>query len=146
VEKALAKVIVNPVAVVGERPPNPLAAQPKPKRQKKFKRLKSSTGLKRDVTAELTRICGVDLTRVIGLNVLGVLILISEIGVDMSRWRNAKAFCSWLGLCPGNKISGACRQSRFDLTSDGGSVGRQVRQLAGDFSPTDARSLGAGGS
>jgi transposase len=106
VEKALAKVIVNPVAVVGERPPNPLAAQPKPKRQKKFKSLKSSTGLKRDVTAELTRICGVDLTRVIGLNVLGVLILISEIGVDMSRWRNAKAFCSWLGLCPGNKISG----------------------------------------
>src|SRR5882724_6296625 len=26
--------------------------------------------------------------------------------VDMSKWRNAKAFCSWLGLCPGNKISG----------------------------------------
>jgi len=24
----------------------------------------------------------------------------------MSRWRNAKAFCAWLGLCPGNKISG----------------------------------------
>jgi len=24
----------------------------------------------------------------------------------MSPWRNAKAFCSWLGLCPGNKISG----------------------------------------
>ena len=24
----------------------------------------------------------------------------------MSRWRNEKAFCSWLGLCPGNKISG----------------------------------------
>jgi len=48
----------------------------------------------------------VDLTNVIGLNVLAVLILISELGVDMSRWRNAKAFCSWLGLCPGNKIRG----------------------------------------
>src|SRR5260370_16487097 len=24
----------------------------------------------------------------------------------MSKWRSAKAFCSWLGLCPGNKISG----------------------------------------
>ena len=24
----------------------------------------------------------------------------------MSRWPNAKAFCAWLGLCPGNKISG----------------------------------------
>ena len=35
-----------------------------------------------------------------------MLILISEIGVDMSRWRNARAFCSWLGLCPGNKVSG----------------------------------------
>ncbi len=51
-------------------------------------------------------ICGVDLTAVIGLNILSVSILISEIGTDMSRWRNAKAFCSWLGLCPGNKISG----------------------------------------
>jgi transposase len=24
----------------------------------------------------------------------------------MSRWRHEKAFCSWLGLCPGNKKSG----------------------------------------
>jgi len=54
----------------------------------------------------LERICGVDLTRVVGLNVLSVLLIVSEIGVDMSKWRSAKAFCSWLGLCPGNKISG----------------------------------------
>ena len=32
--------------------------------------------------------------------------ILSEIGTDMSRWPNAKAFVSWLGLCPGNKISG----------------------------------------
>jgi len=54
----------------------------------------------------LERICGVDLTQVVGLNVLTVLLIVSEIGVDMSKWRSAKAFCSWLGLCPGNKISG----------------------------------------
>jgi transposase len=48
----------------------------------------------------------VDLTQVVGLNMLSVLIILSEIGLDMSRWRHAKAFCSWLGLCPGNKISG----------------------------------------
>jgi transposase len=48
----------------------------------------------------------VDLTRITGLNVLAILIVITEVGVDMSRWRSAKAFCSWLGLCPGNKISG----------------------------------------
>jgi len=54
----------------------------------------------------LVEICGVDLTAISGIGIVTVLILISEIGVDMSRWRNAKAFCSWLGLCPGNKISG----------------------------------------
>jgi hypothetical protein len=54
----------------------------------------------------LERICGIDLTQVVGLNVLNVLLIVSEIGVDMSKWRSAKAFCSWLGLCPGNKISG----------------------------------------
>lgn len=106
-EKALAKVVVNPSTVAeAERPTNPPAAEAKSKRRKRFKKLKAGTGLKRDVSAELTRICGVDLTRIIGLNVLGVLIVISEIGVDMSRWRSAKAFCAWLGLCPGNKISG----------------------------------------
>lgn len=106
-EKALTKLLVNPANVPeDDRPQNPSAAQPRPGKKKKFKKLKSSTGLKRDLTAQLSRVCGVDLTKVIGLNVLGVLILISEIGVDMSRWRNAKAFCSWLGLCPGNKISG----------------------------------------
>ena len=59
-----------------------------------------------DFQEHLRKICGVDLTAVIGLNILSVLTLISEIGTDMSRWRSPKAFCSWLGLSPGNKISG----------------------------------------
>jgi len=59
-----------------------------------------------ELTGLLERICGVDLTQVVGLNVATVLLIVSEIGVDMSKWRNAKAFCSWLGLCPANKISG----------------------------------------
>ncbi len=32
--------------------------------------------------------------------------LLSEIGPDLSRFANVKHFCSWLGLCPGTKISG----------------------------------------
>jgi len=59
-----------------------------------------------DLAGLLERICGIDLTKVVGLHVLNVLLIVSEIGVDMSKWRSAKAFCSWLGLCPGNKISG----------------------------------------
>jgi transposase len=53
-----------------------------------------------------------NLMMVTGLNVLSVLMLLGEIGVDMSRWRSAKAFCSWLGLCPGTKISGGKVLSR----------------------------------
>ena len=55
---------------------------------------------------ELIRICGIDLSRIGGLNMLSILTLISEMGLDMSRWRSEKAFSSWLGLAPGNKISG----------------------------------------
>lgn len=106
IQKVLAQVTANPSAVPeAERPKNPVAApvtQAKPRRQKRS----GGNAPQQDLSAQLQRICGVDLTRVVGFNVLSVLILISEIGVDMSRWPNAKAFCAWLGLCPGNKISG----------------------------------------
>ena len=106
VEKALTQVVLpQPPEPPQPAPPNP-QAKADAKTKKKFQKRKEGMGLKRDLTAELQRICGVDLTQIVGLNVLGVLIIISEIGVDMSRWRNEKAFCSWLGLCPGNKISG----------------------------------------
>lgn len=65
-----------------------------------------------DFTQALIRICGIDLMKVCGLNVLSVLMLIGEIGVDMSRWRSARAFCSWLGLCPATHISGGKVLSR----------------------------------
>jgi transposase len=35
-----------------------------------------------------------------------VMKILSEIGPDLSRFANVKHFCSWLGLCPGTKISG----------------------------------------
>jgi transposase len=92
----------------GPIPQNPKAkekAEAKPKK-KRFHRNKTGPSLKLDLTEELKRVCGVDLTQIIGLSVLSVLTIISEIGLDMSRWRNVKAFCAWLGLCPRNKISG----------------------------------------
>lgn len=54
----------------------------------------------------LCRITGVDLTRIAGLEVQTVQIIISEVGVDMSRWNTEKQFASWLGLCSDNRISG----------------------------------------
>jgi len=106
VEKALAQVVIpQPKEPVREAPKNP-EAQPAARKPKVYYIRKAGSGLKRDLKAELERICGVDLTQVIGLNVLSVLIVISEIGLDMNRWRSDKAFSAWLGLCPGNKISG----------------------------------------
>jgi transposase len=55
---------------------------------------------------QLCRITGVDLTHIDGINVRTAQTVISEVGVDMSRWRTEKQFASWLGLCPDNRISG----------------------------------------
>ncbi|MHB1670314.1 IS110 family RNA-guided transposase [Thiomonas sp.] len=59
-----------------------------------------------DLRAALARWAGVDLTRINGLAVTSVLTVLSEIGPDLSRFASVKHFCSWLGLCPGTKISG----------------------------------------
>ena len=105
VEALLPQIVTAPPALPErERPQNPQAAPGAQRPRKKKKKAGNAPAI--DFTEELTRICGVDLTQVVGFNLLSVLILISEIGVDMSKWRNAKAFSSWLGLCPGNKISG----------------------------------------
>src|SRR5699024_27328 len=45
-------------------------------------------------------------TRIDGLGPESVMTILSEIGVDLSHFANVKHFCSWLGLCPSNKISG----------------------------------------
>jgi transposase len=59
-----------------------------------------------DVRQALANWAGVDLTRIDGLGVAAVMKILSEIGPDLSRFANVKHFCSWLGLCPGTKISG----------------------------------------
>ncbi|HEX4166848.1 MAG TPA: IS110 family transposase [Bryobacteraceae bacterium] len=59
-----------------------------------------------DLRAELYRIFGVDLTNVPGISAITAQIILCEIGADVSQFRNASAFASWLGLCPEKKISG----------------------------------------
>lgn len=59
-----------------------------------------------DLRTHLFQMCGVDLTRIDGINVTTALAVISEIGTDMSRFATVKHFTSWLGLCPGTKITG----------------------------------------
>lgn len=53
-----------------------------------------------------TLVGGVDLTQIHGLGPYSALRIVAECGTDMSRWRTAKHFTSWLTLAPGSKISG----------------------------------------
>lgn len=66
----------------------------------------SKNAPKFDVRTYLYRLCGVDLTRINGINPTTALKVIAEIGPDVSRFKSIKHFASWLGLCPGTKISG----------------------------------------
>jgi transposase len=52
---------------------------------------------------------GVDLTQIDGIDSLTALKVMSEIGLDMTRWPTSKHCAAWLGLCPGNNLSGGKR-------------------------------------
>lgn len=62
--------------------------------------------LERQRQAHLASVCGVDLTRLPGLSTLAVETIIAETGLDMNCWKSEKHFCSWLKVCPDNRISG----------------------------------------
>lgn len=60
-----------------------------------------------DIRTYLFQLCGVDLTRIDGIDVTTAFKVLAEVGADLSRFKSAKHFASWLGLCPGTKISGS---------------------------------------
>jgi transposase len=55
---------------------------------------------------ELHRILGVDLTLIPGVHTTVVHTFVSEVGVSVERFSDAKHFASWLALCPDNRITG----------------------------------------
>lgn len=79
---------------------NPL---PKPKRRGKKQ---PGNAPQFDLRTHLYRVFGVDFTQIDGFGTLTVLILLSELGLDPSRFPTVKHFTSWLGLCPGSRITG----------------------------------------
>lgn len=70
-----------------------------------------------DLRTALYQSVGVDLTAIDGIHVLTAQTVISEIGLDMSRWPTVKHFASWLGLCPHNDVSGGKVQKRYSKKS-----------------------------
>lgn len=73
--------------------------------QKKRKK-NNSNALRFDASINLYELCGVDLTAIDGMEEHSLLKVVSETGIDMSKWATENRFTSWLGLSPNNKISG----------------------------------------
>lgn len=95
----------------------------------------------------LHHITGVDLTKVDGLDEISILEIISVTGIDMSKWKSAEHFASWLNLSPRPKITGgkligytkrftnnnatqALRMAAQTMWKNKGALGRLYRRLA----------------
>ena len=70
------------------------------------KRGRARNASKFDLRTQLFQMCGVDLTRIDGIDVTTALVVVSEVGADMGKFPSDKHFASWLGLCPDTKITG----------------------------------------
>ena len=99
-----------------------------------------------DLAGELNRIAGVDFTRINGISVLTAQTIVSEVGLNMERWKTEGHFASFLGLCPFNAVSGgkvlrrgtrkvvnraatAFRIAAFSLKNSNSYLGAQYRRF-----------------
>jgi transposase len=116
-----------------EAPAAPLPARPQRQARKNEARF--------DARGALYRMSGVDLTAIEGIKEGTALVLLSETGTDVSRWRNGKAFGSWLGLAPNpKKTGGRLKSSR---TRPGANRAAQALRLAARTLHRSKSALGA---
>lgn len=92
-----------------ERLPNRAADKAFEPRQRRHG---SKNDLRFDATKPLFQALGVDLTLIDGIEVNTALVILAEIGVDVSRFPTEKHFASWLRLCPHLEESNDTRKKR----------------------------------
>lgn len=71
-----------------------------------FKKKNKKDTISPEIREHLKRTVGIDLSEINGFNTTTAVTIISEVGLDMSKWKTEKHFTSWLGLAPDNSISG----------------------------------------
>jgi transposase len=86
-----------------------------------------------DARGMLYQLTGVDLVAIPGLHASTVQTIVAEIGLDLGKWPNEKAFCAWLGLAPRHEISGGkvLRRSTLKTRNRAGQALRLAAQAAG---------------
>lgn len=95
-----------PDAVVPPTPPRAATGHPPQKRRRKKNGKSSRNAPQFDLESELKRMTGVDLTRIDGVKANTIQTVITEAGLDMSKWETEQHFVSWIGLSPRNDRSG----------------------------------------
>ena len=71
-----------------------------------------------DLATALYQMVGVDLTQIDGIQALTAQVVLTEAGLDMSKFRTEKHFTSWLALCPNNKVTGGKVKGRRTRKTD----------------------------
>ena len=102
---------------------------------------KSSSAPNFDVEKYILQITGVDLFAVDGFNTNNLLGIMSETGIDMSKWKTENHFTSWLRLSPNNRISGGKILSRH--TQKTKSRANKLFRLAAQSLANSKSALGA---
>ncbi len=90
----------------------PNRAGEKTRTVKPRKRRRKSNDVRFEATGPLFRALGVDLTLIEGIDVGTALVILAEIGVDVSRFPTEKHFASWLRLCPPQDESNKTKKRR----------------------------------
>lgn len=83
----------------------PNRAEEKPVPNKARQRGRKKNDLRFSATAPLFKALGVDLTEIEGIDVGTALVILAEIGIDVSKFPTEKHFAAWLGVCPRNSRS-----------------------------------------
>lgn len=108
-----------------------------------------------DLRHHLYRMTGVDFTQVEGLGPLTVQTIVSEVGLDASKFPTPKNFTSWLGLCCDNRITGgkvkstrtrkvtnraahAFRLAAQAVSNSAGPIGSFYRRMRARLGPAEA--------
>ena len=89
-----------------------------------------------------------DLTAIPGISVMTVLMLLTELGPNLSAFKSAAAFASWLCLCPDNDTSAGKvlrRQSRRSQQRVRQALRMAAASLYADTKAAWARNSGACG-
>ncbi len=83
-----------------------------------------------EVHGVLFAVAGINLGSLPGFSTENLQTLVSEVGVDMAKWRSSKSFASWATLSPQNNISGGKRRRAAQHPSGAHRVGQCFRVAA----------------